>query len=109
MKTRFLFSLLLMLTLVSIDLSACQVSGAKITRVFQWSDGHIFIVVDKQNDCGCSMSYRFAFHKNDGEKFFHSAALTALSGGNLVELRGDSACDVHGNTPKLKVLFIDSN
>ncbi|MCU7796538.1 MAG: hypothetical protein KZQ75_05355 [Candidatus Thiodiazotropha sp. (ex Myrtea spinifera)] len=101
--------MVLIMLLVSIDLSACQVSGAQITRIFQWSDGHIFIVVDKQNDCGCSMSNRFAFHKNDDEKFFHSAALAALSGSNPVELRGDPACDVHGNTPKLKVLFIDSN
>lgn len=93
----------------SSNVSACKVAGAKVTQIFQWSDGHIFISVDKPNDCGCTLGYRFAFHKNDDEKFFSSAALTALAGGHTVELRGDPSCAIHGNTPKLIELYINSN
>lgn len=90
----------------------CKVSDAMVTQVHQYKDGTIFINVDKINNCGCPQQYRMAFHKLEDEKFFISAALTALTTGKKVSLVGDDAdgnCPVHGNTAKLKSFYINKN
>ncbi len=53
-----------------------------------------------------------AFHKLENEKFYISAALTALTTGKKVSLVGDDGdgnCPVHGNTAKLKIFYINNN
>ncbi len=88
----------------AVNASVCDIDNAEVTSVFQWSDGHIFVVFDKDIGCGCYMKNRVGFHKNDNEKFYMSAALTALTTGNKVRIRADNVdgtCPVHGNTPKL--------
>ena len=81
--------------------------SAKITRMHQYVDGYIFIYFDRSSDCVCKIPNRMAFHKDANEKFFMSAALTALTAGNLVTVTGDDVnCPVHGNTAKLTQLHI---
>ena len=80
----------------------CSVSGANVTRVFQHKDGFMFVVFDKATDCACSIPTRLAYSKSSDEKFFTSAALTALTASRKVFARGDdTGCPFHGNTAKL--------
>lgn len=99
--------------------ASCIADNATVKQVFQWNDGSIFIVLDKtlliegsSQKCGCSHDYRVGFHKTEDEKFFISAALTALTTGNNVMVRannGDDVCPVHGNTPKLQAFVLKSS
>ena len=92
--------------------SECSVDDAKVTDVFQWNDGSIFIVLDKAVGCGCAEANRAGFHKNDDEKFFISAGLTALVSGKSVKLLADNVndtCPVHGISAQLTGLVIKSN
>jgi len=86
----------------------CQLpSDAKVTNVFQWDDGHIFIYFDRSTNCNCSIANRVAFHKDDDEKMFMAIALTAVTSGKPVWLRAeDNGCPIHGNTAKLKTLGV---
>jgi hypothetical protein len=96
----------------SVQAGACQVDGLKVVSVFQWDDGSMFVTFDKSLGCGCSVDTRAGFHKNDDEKFFISAALTALTSGNSVLVRADSVndtCPIHGNTARLKALVIKNH
>ena len=88
----------------------CVVYDTKITRIHQYTDGNIFVYFDKISDCSCQFPQRMAFHKNDDEKFFVSAALTALTTGKNVSLVGeDTNCPIHGNTAKMTNLSINAN
>ena len=87
----------------------CTVSNAKVKQIFQYDDGTIFLVFDRGTDCGCPQKHRVGFHKNDNEQFFVAAAMTALTTGQLVSIRAeDSGCSVHGNSAKLKALYLQS-
>ena len=86
----------------------CTASGATVERLFQYDDGSIFVVLDKDTNCNCSHTKRVGFHKDDNEKFFMSAGLTALTTGKLVTIRAeDTGCSIHGNTAKLIGLYIN--
>jgi hypothetical protein len=90
---------------------SCQATG-KVTQVHQYTDGVIFINVDQASTCDCPQKSRFAFHKLDDEKFYISAALTALTTGKRVTLIGEDGngrCPVHGNSPKLTALYLNAN
>jgi hypothetical protein len=90
----------------------CEVDDAVVTQVFQWDDGSIFVVLDRAIGCGCPQNFRAGFHKNDNEKFYIAAALTALATGKKVYLRGDnvnSTCPVHSNTARLISLTVKNN
>lgn len=77
-------------------------TNSNIVNLFQWSDGHIFIVFDQNTNCNCPIPNRVAFHKNDDEKFIMSAALAALNSGKKVWIRAeDNGCVIHGNTAKI--------
>ena len=120
-----MFQLYLLFFLVlysgSSSAASCIADNATVKQVFQWNDGSIFIVLDKSlviegsspsQECGCSHDYRVGFHKTDDEKFFISAALTALTTGNKVMVKannGDGICPVHSNTPKLQVFLLKSS
>lgn len=81
----------------------CTVSNAKVTNIFQWDDGHIFIYFDRDTSCNCSIPNRVAFHKDDNEKFLMSITLTAATSGKPVWIRAeDEGCVIHGNTARLK-------
>jgi hypothetical protein len=108
-------TLLLLVSLLipcPVQAEVCQVDNALVTAVYQWDDGSIFIHVDRAVGCGCAEDFRAAFHKNDNERFFLAAALTALTAGKKVFMRADNVngtCPVHANTPKLLALVIKSN
>ena len=111
MKNKLFWSFLLLLIFAnSVQATECIVRDAKVTQVHQYKDGHIFIEFDKATDCECQFPLRLAFHKNDDEKFFMSASLTALTSGKRVWAVGeDSNCPVHGNTAKLTNFYIFAN
>ncbi len=101
----FLILPLLLLNSFSVNSATCSVNDAKVTSTFQWSDGSIFIIFDKSTDCNCPIKNRLGFHKNDDEKFFISAALTAYTTGKPVTAWAeDVGCLIHGNTAKLHSL-----
>ena len=85
-----------------IQAHACGTSGAKVTQVFQWDDGNIFVVLSQGTDCACSIRDRVAFHKDANEKFLMATALTALTTGKTVFIRAvENNCAIHGNTARL--------
>ena len=109
MKKLVIFTILLTFPFLS-HAAKCSVSG-KVTRVHQYTDGTIFIDISKNSDCECSQKSRMAFHKDDDQKFYVSAALTALTTGKSVTLigaDGGGKCPVHGNTPKLRAFYINA-
>lgn len=100
---------LLTLTAGFTQASVCMVDNLSVLRVFQWEDGYIFIEFDKPLGCGCGEPNRAAFHRDDNQKFFVAAALTALAAGKKVMARADNqsgTCPVHGNSAKLVTLMI---
>lgn len=108
--TRFLVSIVISLLPISLYADTCIVRDAKVVRVFQHADGSIFIDFDKPTDCGCPQNSRMAFHKDDDQKFFMSASLTALTAGKSVAASGEAgACPIHGNTARLVAFYINSN
>lgn len=113
-KKGFLKALILGLSIIPISSFAanCYLNNAHINEVLQWSDGYIFVVLDGNTNCSCSIKNRLAFHKNDNEKFLISASLTALTTGKTVDVIGEDSrgsCPVHGNTAKLLSLTIKAN
>lgn len=91
----------------------CSVSG-KITQMHQYTDGTIFINVDTASNCDCAHKSRMAFHRNDSQSFYVSAALTALTAKKTVTLTGEDRnssgrCPIHGNTALLKAFYINAD
>lgn len=82
---------------------SCGVTNAKITDVFQYFDGQVFVSFDKQTTCDCPQKSRMAFNVNNPEtKFIQSMVLMAYSSGRSVSALTDiSGCPVHSNSPKL--------
>lgn len=85
-----------------VQVHACGTSAAKITQVFQWDDGNIFVNLSQPTDCACPIRDRVAFHKDSNEKFLMATALTALTTGKTVFVRAvENSCAIHGNTARL--------
>jgi hypothetical protein len=88
----------------------CAVDNAKIVNVLQWDDGHIYIELDRAiPGCSCSINSRAAFHKDENQKFFIAAALTAQATNKSVYVGADDVggtCPIHGNTPRLVALVV---
>ena len=76
------------------------VGSGKITEMFQWDDGHIFLVLDKNTNCNCKIRNRVGFHKNLKDVFFISGALGAFLSGKTIHVWADDACTVHANTAR---------
>ncbi|MES9957653.1 MAG: hypothetical protein ABW086_11420 [Sedimenticola sp.] len=91
----------ILLSAVFFNANACSIAGAKVIEVFQWESGNIFIKLDRNSSCPCEFPNRFGFSKKDDEKFFITAALTAMTTGASIYAAGDAACSVHGNTARL--------
>lgn len=109
MNKLFIFTILLSLPFTS-QAAKCSLSG-KITRVHQYTDGMIFIDINKSSDCQCPQKSRMAFHKDDEQNFYMSASLAALTTGKSVTLvgeDGDGKCPIHGNTAKLRAFYINA-
>ena len=106
--------LIILLSLIfagQVQAKHCTIKG-KITNMFQYTDGMIFINVDNSGDCACPHKNRMAFHKRDDEKFYMSAALTALTAGKTVTMVGEDGngtCPVHSNSAKIISFNINAN
>ncbi|WP_038194216.1 hypothetical protein [Vibrio nigripulchritudo] len=91
----------------------CSLTG-KITQMHQYTDGTIFINVDASSSCDCAHKSRMAFHRNENQSFYVSAALTALTAKKTVTLTGEDrntsgACPIHNNSPLLTALYINAD
>jgi hypothetical protein len=94
---------LLVLTLyLSTGLShACGVTEAYVQNVYQYDDGTtMFIVFDRDTDCGCPIANRMAFDRTTGS-FFIAGALTAIAANKKVSAFAEAGCPVHGNTARM--------
>lgn len=108
--------------------SECTVSGAKVTKVQQYKDGHVFVYFDTNTNCDCTISNRLAFKnettvvsqtiesttttiEQNREKLFMSAALAAMTSGKNISATGEDRdsngnCPIHGNTAELSGMTI---
>lgn len=110
LKIKLAFSILLAATIWTSTAQAantCIITDTKVINIEQYFDGNIFVYFDKSDlNCPCAQKGRMAFHKDSGENFIMSAALTALTAGKSVTARGDDLCQIRGDTAQLTSFII---
>lgn len=113
MKTKLTLTLLCALffsTPVFAGNPACTAVGAHVLAVYPWDDGATFVVLDKDNDCGCTETKRFGFYANDQHaKTFLAEALTAIATKSTVTVYGNVGCSVHTNSPSVFTVILNAN
>lgn len=84
----------------------CGVGKAKISNVWQYYDGSIFVEFNTPTNCTCSIPQRLAFNTTDpGYDFIKSLVLMAYATNSWVSANSSIAgCPIHGNTAKLNYL-----
>ncbi len=89
----------------------CGVDSAKITFVYQYYDGSIFVNFDKATTCSCAIPARMAFNTADpGYDYIKSMVLYAYASGKSVTANSNIAgCPIHGNTAKLNFFGVYPN
>jgi hypothetical protein len=110
MKFPFMLLLLSVGAGISMPVNAgmdCKIVDAHVVSIFPWSDGAVFINLDGSNDCGCSISTRFAFYPNDQHaKTYLAEAMTAFASNSKVTIFGNAGCTVHANTASVATIIL---
>ena len=91
-----------------------QLSAVKVTDVYQWSNGSVFVYFDGDEFSQCNSGVgkiRVGFEDSDPHAdFFKAQALTALSTGKtafiIAETNPGGECPVHGNTMRLETFGV---
>jgi len=96
------------LFIANLSFAGCGIRDAKVTEVFQYYDGTVFVGFNKSSDCSCSQNYRMAFFENDESMdYIKSLILMAYATGKSVYALSDIAdCPIHNNTAQLNYFRI---
>lgn len=106
-KTPLMLALLSAATAIPTPANACGIVDAHVTSIMPWSDGAVFINLDGANDCGCTISTRFAFYPNDQHaKTYLAEAMMAFASQSKVSVFGKAGCTVHANTALVETIIL---
>ncbi|MEY4589097.1 MAG: hypothetical protein RL497_1173 [Pseudomonadota bacterium] len=89
----------------------CGVDNAKITFVYQYYDGSIFVNFNKDTSCNCPIPSRMAFNTADpGYDYIKAMVLLAYASGKSITANSNIAgCPIHGNTAKMNYFGVFPN
>ena len=81
---------------------ACEVQDATVTSIVTWVDGTTFVILNRENNCGCSQKTRFGIPASATHaKSYIAQAMLAYATDSKVFVYGAGGCTVHGSTPDL--------